>query len=320
MNAAILGAGGAGLLHALAYRAHGVAVAHVYDPVPERAQNLADLCGARVHDSLESIADAGAACVSICSPPLVHVAQAERCAALARVVFVEKPVAVSAEELERLERVPQCVPIVQWRAGRALRAMRRALLAGLLGPAPSISVDMALHRDAAYFAAGRDARAWGCGALLSLGIHAIDAVCFAVGHDVVAAHGALGPRDGERAGGLVLEFEGGAIAMLRVSLDGGPPDETRLTFCGGGVTATIAGTEDDPTAMPIAWKTHDDTLRAKLEAVEALAGGWRGSPLVVPYLGQALDALRAGWEPGESALLPSIRDVARAHAIALARG
>ena len=44
-RAIIAGAGASGLLHALAFRSAGVAIAAIYDPTPGRAALLADLVG-----------------------------------------------------------------------------------------------------------------------------------------------------------------------------------------------------------------------------------------------------------------------------------
>jgi predicted dehydrogenase len=321
MRAAIVGAGGAGLLHALSFRAHGVAVAEVFDPDPLRARNLADLCGARACDSLDALADTDADCISIASPPRWHVQQADRCARNGRTVFVEKPVALAEDELERLVRLPGCVPIVQWRAGRAIRAIRHAISEELLGPSPTVCVDLAFHRGEEYFAAGRGTReAWGCGALLSVGIHALDAVCFAMGRGVVEVRGFLGPTsrgEVEKTGSMLLAFARGAHAVMRVTFEGGDPDSTRLSFSGGGVTACIEGTEVDPTVAGVQWRTDDAAKRVRLETMEQATRGHTSAPLLVPYLGEAIQALREGRTPGTCEALPAIGDVAAAHLAAI---
>ena len=322
MRAAIVGAGGAGLLHALSLRAHGVAVAQVFDPDPERARNLAELCGGHAVDTLDAIADGSAECVCLCSPPREHAEQAERCArGGGRVVFVEKPVVVNSSELDRLAVLPGCVPVVQWRAGRSIRAVRAAQAEGLLGPSPTVSVDLALERRPEYFDRGRGRRdGWGCGALLSVGIHALDAVCFALARDVVGVRGVLGPvapGEVERAAAVLVAFEGGAVATVRVTFDGGGGDQTRMAFCGGGVTAVIAGAEADPTACPVRFLSANPAKRGALDRLERATWGHAAAPLMVPYLGEALAALRAGQSPGQCEALPSIRDVQAAHDIAL---
>ncbi|MCL2449197.1 MAG: Gfo/Idh/MocA family oxidoreductase [Polyangiaceae bacterium] len=316
MRAAIVGAGGAGLLHALTFRAHGVAVTHVYDPDPERARNLADLSGAQPTASLDAIAESNAEYVSVCSPPRWHVEQATRCARDGRAVFVEKPVAVETGELERLERLPGCVPVVQWRAGRALRALRDAVRADVFGPSPSACVDLLLRRLPSYFAAGRGTRAcWGAGALLSVGIHAVDAVCFALGQAVVDVRAVAAPPargELERSASMAIAFGRGAHATIRVTFDAAD-DETRIAFAGERVTAVIAGGEVDPTAGAIAWKTASPAIRPRLAAIERSASGYDTAPLLVHFIGEAIAALRRGLAPGSVPALPSIADVRAAH-------
>ena len=344
MRAGVVGAGAAGLLHALSYRAHGVAVSAVFDPVAEKARVLAEMCGAAVCGDLAVLAQSDVDCVSVCSPPANHVDQALACARDGRIVFIEKPVAVSRPELARLLHAPGCVPIVQWRWGRAVRAVRRAIALGMLGRAPSASLDLAWHRDAAYF---RARSGWGCGALLSVGIHALDAACFALDRPVVdvacARRARTGVQDGtspampergrdddgtspampergrddeEASAVLLATFEGGAIAALRLTLEGGP-DQTRLSFCGGGVTATIVGTEADPTASTVAWSCGDRLLLQRLVDLEQSTDGSVQGPLIVPFLGRAIDARRRGALPGQCDALPSIRDVSPAHDLAM---
>jgi predicted dehydrogenase len=315
-TAAILGAGAAGLLHALAYRAHGVDVALVLDPDSAQAQALAELCGAETCADVDAIARSGVDCVSVCSPPRVHVEQALACAREGRLVFVEKPIAVSRAELDRIAAAPGCVPIVQWRWGRALRAVRRAIALGLLGGAPTVSLDLAWRRDAAYFRK-RAPGAWGCGALLSVGIHAIDALCYALDRPVLEVSGATNAEDGapETSAVALATFAGGACAAVRATFEGGP-DETRLSFCGAGVTAAIVGSEADPTAAPVHWSCEDESTLRRLREIEEGTDGAMYGPLIVPYIGRALAAARERLgRPCDAC--PSVRDVAAAHELVM---
>jgi predicted dehydrogenase len=322
VKAIICGAGVAGFLHALAYRAHGVEIAGVFDPDARRGRDFAELCGGVFVGSLEELARIDAGLASVCSPPRAHVAQAELLGDRdRRVVFVEKPVAISEGELERLGRVARCVPVVQWRAGRALCAVRRAVASGELGDAPVVSCALAWGRDEDYLRArGQE---WGCGAVLSIGIHAIDALAWAIDRHVEHVSGRTTRRDGAWAetGAIgLVRFEGGALASMRLSLDGGG-DSTQLTFCGAGVTAMIEGGEGDPTGTTVKWSVARGpgahARLASLEALEREAAGSLGSPLLVPYIGDALAALREGQLPGETQRLPSIADSLEAHVTAL---
>lgn len=321
MRAILVGAGVAGFLHSLAYRAHDVEVVGVFDPDVVRARDLADVCNAKVATTLEELASIDAELASICSPPRVHAHQAELLSASGRAVLIEKPVAVSAAELDRLRALPRCIPVVQWRAGRAIRAIRRAIARGELGDAPVVSVDLAWARDDAYVRSRGES--WGCGAVLSIGIHAIDAVLWALGRKVADVSGVTTRREGawaETGAVGLVRFEGGALASVRISLDGGA-DGTRLMFCGGGVTASIEGREGDPTGTAVKWSVGEgEGAAARLAALESLerdTKGALGSPLLVPYVGAAIAALREGRAPGETERLLSIADSAQAHETAM---
>ncbi|MDB4945545.1 MAG: putative secreted oxidoreductase [Labilithrix sp.] len=297
----------------------------VFDPDRERAAAVAVQCGdgCRVCGDLDELAELEAEIANVCSPPSVHVVQAERLARGARrAVFVEKPVGVSHDDLARLERLAVCVPVVQWRAGRAIRAVRRAIAEGELGAAPVVSCDLAWGRDDAYVAA-RGA-SWGAGAVLSVGIHALDAALWALGQRVVETAGFSVQRPGAAAqtGAVgMLRLEGGALLSLRLSFDGGA-DTTRLTFCGGGITAVISGGEGDPTGSKVAWHALPGGAArvAALESVEATTRGATSSPLLVPYVGDAVRALREGRAPGDVQDLPGIASCTAAHRAALDLG
>jgi predicted dehydrogenase len=317
-RALIVGAGGSGLLHAFALRAHGAVIEAVFDPDPERARSLAELVGARAVRALDMLDASRAEVVAICSPPRVHAEQAQRFARRERILLVEKPIALNDIELAALERIEGCVPMLQWRFGRSLRAVRRAIQWGELGPHPTVNVDLAWHRDDDYFAAGRGARAtWGCGALLSIGIHAVDAVLFALGSSVQSIVGTLVERaslDVEVGAALVLVTTSGANVTLRLSLDAAR-DTTRMTFCGNGVTATIIGTEEDPTASCVEWSAADPAALRRLRSIENDEPGFTTGPLLVPLIGAALGRpmRRTTGRGPEELAVPSVRSVAPAH-------
>lgn len=123
-RALIVGAGVSGFLHALALRSAGVAIAGVFDPNRAQAELLASLVGGHGTGSFEVARLMEVDIAAVCSPPIVHVAQAEALARPGRLLFVEKPIALDDDELERLGRLPGIVPVLQWRAGRAARELR----------------------------------------------------------------------------------------------------------------------------------------------------------------------------------------------------
>jgi predicted dehydrogenase len=314
MRAVIVGAGAAGLLHAMSYRAHGVAIAAVYDVDAGRARALAELVGARALAHLDDCVAERATFVSVTSPPSFHVSQAARFADGRRLVVVEKPVATTSEDLAILARLPGCYPVVQWRKGRAAVALRAAIARGELGPCPSVSIDLSLARDDAYFARGRSTLAgWGCGALLSIGIHAIDLAVHVLGERPVRVTGALGYGRGlevETQAVTSLELASGALVSARISFDGGA-DDARFVVSGGGVTAELSGSEEDLTARPIAWRTGSARRLADLVALERSIAAPTAPPLVVPYLGDLVAQARLGG--AEAIAAPTMADCFDAH-------
>jgi predicted dehydrogenase len=195
-----------------------------------------------------------------------------------RLVFVEKPVATTLTGLRRLAALPNVVPIVQWRAGRSARELRAAFADGVFGACPEIHCDLRLWRDAEYFAARAN---WGCGALLSIGIHAIDLVTWMVGRRIVSSTrtesiGRAGV-DVSTRGRLEIDFDG-ARATIRISLDEVGQNDVRLFVRAPRASAELRAGEADPTATALRW--HGVTMRD--------VDGATGSPLLVPYIHEAL--------------------------------
>jgi predicted dehydrogenase len=307
-RALIVGAGVSGFLHALALRSSGFAIEAVFDPDRSRAALLASLVGGEPTDSFARVVASDAHVAAVCSPPPFHVEQAEALARGERLLFVEKPVALTHAELERLRRLPNVVPVLQWRAGRAARELKAGLLAGVFGAHPRLRLDVRLWRDDAYFAGGRRGQAqWGCGAMLSIGIHAIDLLLWIVGRRVLGASGrewrGRPAVDVGTGGELLILFEGGTHAELHLTLDARRADEVRLVVSGAGTTAVLVEGEGDPTASPLVLhgRSHD--------AVRAT--GASGSPLIVPFVHEAVSAFDARRPT------LTVDDVAQAHALAV---
>lgn len=298
MRAAIFGAGSAGLLHGLSLRAHGVRVASVYDPDHDKARALAEL----LHGSLATRSDdAGdAEVVAICSPPSFHADQAVMFAREGRTVLLEKPIALDGSELDRISGLSRCFSALQWRFGRGLRAIRSAIAAGELGEAPSVNVDLAWQRDDAYF---RQRANWGCGMLLSVGIHAVDAALYALSDTVTSASATRSP--GERETTVCAWFVTSRQSRIALRLTSSAPrDRTRLSFCGNGICAELEGDEADPTAGYVRWDCVTSDRTRRLRSLERETTGLLVGPLLVPFVGAALRG---------SPDAPTIADAAPAH-------
>jgi predicted dehydrogenase len=294
-RALIVGAGGSGFLHALALRSAGVRIAHVYDPDEERAHWLSALTGAVPIDAFDAAVDADV--VAICSPPHWHVEQAIALSRPGRMVFLEKPVALTESGLEALAGLPSAVPVLQWRAGRTARQLRAAFADHVFGSRPQIQCELRLWRDAAYF----DARAdWGCGAMLSIGVHALDLIVWMVGRPIarVVRTESMGRRGLAvmTRGNVEIEFDDGTRALVRITLDSEGHSDFSLFVRGEHASVELRGSEADPTAFPARWRG----------AIPSAVAGATGSPLLVPFIHEALRGVA-----------PTIRDVRRAHALAM---
>lgn len=293
MNALIVGAGTSGFLHALSLRAAGIAITGVFDPDRARARDLAAVTGAKIYEDLTRF-DGNV--VAICSPPNHHVAQAVALARPGRLTFLEKPVACDRAGLTTLAALPGVVPILQWRAGQAAHALRAAFRSNAFGARPNLTCELRLWRDDAYLA--RTA-SWDCHALLSIGVHAIDLVLASVGRPVVGARG----RSAQTHGDLEIVFDDGTTAQIRIDLEQRGHDDVCVVVTGKDVSATLRAPEADPTAHALSFRG----IAAPQHA------GATGSPLLVPFLDEALAAFVAGRPT------LGIADVALAHGLALDR-
>lgn len=312
-RALIVGAGVSGFLHALALRAAGARIEGVFDPNRAQAELLASLVGGHATSSFALAQQMEVDIAAVCSPPNVHVEQAEALARPDRLLFVEKPVALDLEGIERLARLPRVVPIVQWRVGRAARALAQLFHLEAFGPTPHLTIAIRAWRDHAYFDGGRRGRAhWGCGAMTSIGIHAIDLATFVIGRPVTSwsgteTYGRAG-IDVTTRGSLAITFEGGASADVSITVDEEGANDVRLCVRGPAGSATLVATEADPTTAPLSLRGNPRHVASSLPP----SRGSCGMPLLVPYVKEALDADARG------AASVAIRDVAAAHLATLA--
>jgi predicted dehydrogenase len=128
LRAGVVGAGVFGGYHAHKYAALAdVELAGVFDPDMERARALAGVLGAPVVDDLEALL-ALSDVVSLASPATLHAGQALQALKAGRSVYVEKPLATSLEDADRLIAAARGGPVLA--CGHLERVMFAAM--GLL--------------------------------------------------------------------------------------------------------------------------------------------------------------------------------------------
>jgi len=166
--------------------------------------------------------------VHVCTPHHQHVQPAIDCLDTGAGVLVEKPVAHTIAEADRLIKAAEARPdlrtgiCLQNRYNAATRAARELLASGQLGAVLGGSATVLWHRDAAYYAA----RPWrgrlrdsGGGVLINQAIHTLDLLEWLLG-DVVRVRGHAGRYaldgvvDVEDTAHAVLDHAGGARSVF----------------------------------------------------------------------------------------------------------
>ena len=111
LGVGLLGAGLIAGVHAHAYRAcPGVRLVAVADPVPGKADRIAEQYGAKVVPDLESMFDLGVDVVDVCTPPTEHADATVTALETGRHVICEKPVARPRAEARRVVAAAEAAP------------------------------------------------------------------------------------------------------------------------------------------------------------------------------------------------------------------
>jgi predicted dehydrogenase len=235
--------------------------------IPHAVANFDALCA---HDDIDII--------NICTPNHLHLPQALQALAAGKHVVIEKPVAGSLADIDRLMQAEadsdKCVmPIFQYRFGRGLQKLKALQAAGLIGKAHLTTVETMWRRRADYYARpwrGKWRTEMG-GALVTLAIHAHDMLCYVVGPPqrvMARLKTAVNPIETEDTVAAVLEMTDGSLATLAVTT-GSSKEISRHRFCFENLTAESSTGPYTNSADP--WQFYGDTpeLQAQIEAVLA---------------------------------------------------
>lgn len=191
LGVAIVGGGKAGAVHAAALRGlKGAVLRAVADPA-DAGEALARSHGADYARSFaEVLARSDIDVVTLCTPSGLHCEQSLAAAAAGKHVIVEKPMATSLEDADRMVEVftgqgVKLAVVHQRRFGPDIAQLKRALEDGALGKVLYANAKVYAHRTANYY---RESGGWrgtqeldGGGALINQGIHCIDILNWVVG-------------------------------------------------------------------------------------------------------------------------------------------
>jgi len=317
MRVGLIGAGAIARRHVEALRAHpDVTIAAVCDVDAGRAEELAAAAGGRALTGWEELVDgAGVDAVLVCTPPAAHAGPAVAALERGLAVYLEKPLARSAEDGERIAAAWRrsgavCAVGYQWRSLTLLSRLRDALAVSPPGMLVSRSFGPTEPGRGDLTGAGRGSwfadRAAGGGILFELGSHDIDLQVALAGpaahvqaagaRGLLALHG--GQRDLDDAVAVVIEFAGGALGVLAVAWN--PAHDPPVYTLDVDSQAAALHLELDPAfrltgsagGAPV--DVHEDADPRQRSIDRFLAAARAGDPAAVPCTpGDALETLRA---------------------------
>ncbi len=248
LRVAIVGCG-VGALHAAIF--HELAdlyeIVAVCDVDLIRAQALAEKLGVPyvTAEFSEILKYEAVDVIDLCTPSYLHVDQTLQSLETGKDIILEKPVAGSLRDVDRLIAAQDdsrrtIMPIFQNRFGAGIQKLRYLVDSGLTGEALLTTVETAWRRRPEYYATwhGRWETELG-GSLVTLGIHAHDVLYSVLGPaKYVSAHLAtrVNPIETEDCAAIALQMADGSLATLAVTT-GSARQITRHRFCFRDLTA-----------------------------------------------------------------------------------
>jgi predicted dehydrogenase len=228
-SAAVIGCGDVSVVHLQAIdKLDGVDLVGVCDIDQDRAAATAERYGVpQFTDHRQLLTAVRPDVAHVCTPHDQHTQVAIDCLDAGVAVLLEKPVAHTVTEADRLIDAARRRPHVkvgiclQNRYNTATRAAHDLLRSGRLGTVRGGSATVLWHRDAAYYRSrpwrGRRDRSGG-GVLINQAVHTLDLMEWLLG-DVVRVRGhagryALDDIDVEDTAGVLLDHAGGARSVV----------------------------------------------------------------------------------------------------------
>lgn len=282
-SVAILGAGiGEKHLAAYAQLPDRFVVTHICDLNLELAQRLAFSADAKVCQSIDEIlADASIELIDICLPPPLHVPIALKALAAGKHVVLEKPIAGSLREADRLVEAQarssgRVFPIFQYRFGRAFETIGRIRQAGFLDKPLAASLETHWNRGEEYYDnpwRGTWEHELG-GAVLSHAIHVHDllSVVFGAIEEVSAVLATrANPIETEDCAAIAFRMKNGATATSSITL-GAADDTSRLRFVFSDITIESARLPYTPGEANWCFQSRDPSRQAEIDELVSGVG------------------------------------------------
>lgn len=216
--------------------------------VMEINKDLAEKCRAKwgckkAYDNMEALlADPEIDAVYIATPVIFHAQQAMAAAAAGKHVLVEKPIAMTAEEGQKVvdfckEKNVLIAVGLMMRFGSYVQAMKKAIAEGKIGRPVSGYAQFTCWFPDSEGGWGQSKKTAGGGAMLDMGVHCIDLMQYILGtkvKQVAAFHNNISFQyDVEDSSMVMLRMENGAQCVVQSNFN--IPDDAakwRLEFFG----------------------------------------------------------------------------------------
>lgn len=186
----------------------------------------------------ELLADDRVDIVSICTPNHLHADEAIRAAQAGKHIFLEKPIAISENDVQRLcdvirETGVKTVVAFVLRFNPLVKLQRKLVADGELGNVFLLNVDYWFGRERLGWMKEKDCSG---GAFILGGCHSVDAARFIMGEDIVSVRGSA-VQVGTHYGYPPVEtaqvtFANGAIGAFSCSLEGCSPFTANVHILG----------------------------------------------------------------------------------------
>jgi len=214
----IAGAGLIGAVHARAYQqVPGVELVGVADPVCEKAGALAGEVGCQPFHDYAALLETEIDVLSVCLPSALHLPAAAAAAEAGTHVMMEKPIARTVEEAERMLAVCQKAGVYLMvgfthRFYPEMREAKQLIKDGIIGRPLTVHDSMSIDRRF-VLPWYRDRDIAGGGVFMCKAVHGFDRAGWVLNQNITTVAALVEPTQGSRGedyGSILARFDGGA--------------------------------------------------------------------------------------------------------------
>ncbi len=225
MKGIIVGASAISDFHCEAYLKNGIEIYGICDKKVEMAEKMAEKYekDAKIFDDFEKILGEDVDFITISTPSGTHADLAIKAMRAGKHVCVEKPVALTPEDCDRIiatekETGKVCAPIAQLRFSKAFTDVKKAFESESFGKPIMASLSMKYFRSREYYKdSWHGSKTMDGGEMMNQGIHGIDMMCGIIGKPV-SVSGRVDTKyhdiEAEDTAVACIEFENGMFAVL----------------------------------------------------------------------------------------------------------